>query len=276
MASNHIVDVSETDFESEVLNYSQNTPVVVDFWATWCVPCKVLGPLLERLAGEGRGAFRLARVDVDANPNLALRYGVRSIPAVKAFANGQVAAEFTGALPEPRVREFIKKLAPSEGDLILEKANSLLHQHQWAAAEESYRQVLEQTPDSPAGLLGLSKVLLAQGRSDEARQILRNFPASREYSSAEILVPLTEAYLRLQNLSGEETDPQAPAYNNSLRLASRGNIPSALDGLLDILRQEKQYRNGQARKVFLALLELLGAEDPQARQYRNELASVLF
>jgi putative thioredoxin len=276
MASNHIIDVSETDFEFEVLNYSQNTPVVVDFWATWCVPCKVLGPLLERLAEEGRGAFRLARVDVDANPNLALRYGVRSIPVVKAFANGQVAAEFTGALPEPRVREFIKKLAPSEGDLILEKANSLLNQHQWASAEQSYRQVLEQTPDSPAGLLGLSKVLLAQGRSDESRQVLRNFPASREYSSAEILLPLTEAYTRLQSLSQEETDPLAPAYNNTLRLASRGNIPSALDGLLDILRQEKQYQNGQARKVFLALLELLGAEDPQARQYRNELASVLF
>ncbi|MDD5368655.1 MAG: tetratricopeptide repeat protein [Anaerolineaceae bacterium] len=276
MPPNNIIDVSETDFEFEVLNYSQNRPVVVDFWATWCVPCKVLGPLLERLAEEGRGSFRLARVDVDANPNLALHYGVRSIPTVKAFTNRQVVAEFSGALPEPRVREFIKKLAPSESDLTLEKAGSLLQQHQWSSAEKIYRQVLEEASDNAIALLGLAKALLAQGRYEEARRILRNFPASHEYTTAESLLPLADAYAWLESQPSTEMDPLAPAYFNSLRLASRGNIPSALDGLLDILKQEKRYRNGQARMVFLALLELLGAQDPLARQYRSELASVLF
>jgi thioredoxin len=110
--SNFIVDVSEADFEYEVLSYSQNIPVVVEFWATWCQPCKQLGPMLERLTEEAQGSFRLARVDVDANPNLALRYGVRSVPTVKAISQGQVVGEFAGLQPETRVRDFLARLAP--------------------------------------------------------------------------------------------------------------------------------------------------------------------
>lgn len=276
MAANLIIDVNEADFEFEVLNYSQNIPVVVDFWATWCVPCKTLGPLLERLTKEANGAFRLARVDVDANPNLALRYGVRSIPTVKAFQNGQVAAEFTGALPESRVREFLSKLAPSSNQLLVEKANSFLQSRQWDAAERLYRQALVESPGSPAGLLGLARTLLAQGHADEARKIIKNFPASREYTSVELLLPLADALISMQTSPVDESDPLAPAFRNSLRLATRGNLPAALDGLLDILRQNKTYLNGKARQVFLALLEVLGPEDPTSREYRSELASVLF
>jgi len=275
-ASEYIVDVSETDFEYEVINYSRNTPVVVDFWAVWCGPCKTLTPILEKLAEEAHGAFRLAKVNVDDNPNLALRYGVRSIPAVKAFQQGQVVSEFTGAQPEPRVREFIRSLAPSPGDLAEEKAKSLLGSHRWPEAERSFRQVLEQTPDRPPALLGLAKSLLAQGRSGEAAGILRTFPSSREYLAAQLLTPLADAFNDLNQGKLPEDDPLEAAFRNALRLASRGNIPSALDGMLDILRQEKQFMNGRVRQVFLGLLELLGEEDPQTRQYRTELASVLF
>src|SRR5512136_491822 len=107
MATENIINVSEADFEYEVLKFSQNVPVVVDFWADWCRPCKALSPMLEKIAHEAGGAFRLAKVDVDANPNLAILYNVRSIPMVKAFSNGQVVAEFIGLQPEDRVREFI-------------------------------------------------------------------------------------------------------------------------------------------------------------------------
>lgn len=249
---------------------------MVDFWAVWCGPCKMLTPILEKLAEEAKGAFRLAKVNVDENPNLALRFGVRSIPAVKAFQNGQVVSEFTGAQPEPRVREFIRSLAPSQGDLAQEKAESLLDLHQWSSAEKDFRKILEQTPGQPPALLGLAKSLLPQGRSSEAAGILRTFPSSREYATAQLMLPLADAFNDLSQGNLPEDDPLGAAFHNSLRLASRGNIPSALDGMLDILRQDKQYMNGKARQVFLGLLELLGEEDPQTRQYRSELASVLF
>ncbi|MEN6409147.1 MAG: tetratricopeptide repeat protein [Anaerolineaceae bacterium] len=270
-----IVNVTEADFEYEVVNYSQNIPVVVDFWATWCIPCKVVSPILEKIAVEADGAFRLAKIDVDENPKLARMLNVRTVPAVKAFRNGQIIAEFTGALDETKVREFFQQILPTENDLILEKANSLLRMHQWASAEKTFRQALAADPQSPQVLLGLAKSLLAQGQPQESLEILRRFPASREYSSAETLRPLAEAMTTHTALPDEE-DLLAPAYQNSLRLASRGNIPSAIDGLLDILRTNKHYLNDQPRQVVLALLSLLGEEDPQTRTYRAELASILF
>ncbi len=275
--SDFIVDVSEADFEYEVLSYSQNIPVVVDFWATWCQPCKRLGPMLEQLAQEAQGSFRLARVDVDANPNLALRYGVRSIPTVKAISQGQVVGEFAGLQPEARVREFLAKLAPpSEASLALEKADSLLAEHEWAEAEALYRELEEQTQNQPGVLLGLVKALLAQGKSGEALFILNYFPASREYNTAQIMRPLAEVMVRREkNELPFETDLDA-MFNNAIRLAGRGNHLAALDGLLEILRQDKRYRGDRARLAFLGILELLGAEDPDARQYRNELTMVLF
>ncbi|HEY3344971.1 MAG TPA: tetratricopeptide repeat protein [Anaerolineaceae bacterium] len=276
MTSDSIVDVNESDFEYEVIAYSQNTPVVVDFWAPWCIPCKTLGPQLEHLAEEAKGGFRLARVNVDDNPNLAIRFGVRSIPAVKAFQSGQVVSEFTGAQPEARVREFIRSLAPSAADLLLEKAASLALLHQWAQSEQTYRQVLEESAAQPAALLGLAKVTLAQGRADESLKILERFPASKEFGTAQVVLPLAEAFVAMRHSTADDDDETTAAFSNALRLASRGNIPSALDGLLDILRKEKTFRGGQARKVYLGLLELLGENDPQTRQYRADLSMVLF
>lgn len=272
-----IVDVTESDFEYEVLSYSQNKPVVVDFWATWCRPCKTLSPILEQLATEAHGGFRLARVDVDNNPNLALRFSVRSIPTVKAFSEGRVVGEFAGLQPENRVREFISKiLPPSPASLAIEKADSFAGQHQWKEAEKIYRSVLETNPEMPIALLGLAKSQLGQGDGHEAHYILRNFPASHLYSISEILLKYSNVLI--DHEEGKlhlETDLDV-AYNNCIRLAKRGNIPASIDGLLDILRQDKHYRDDKARQTILALLELLGETDPQTRYYRTELASVLF
>ncbi|HEX9018625.1 MAG TPA: tetratricopeptide repeat protein [Anaerolineaceae bacterium] len=272
-----IVDVSEADFEYEVLSYSQNIPVVVEYWAEWCQPCKVLGPMLEDLAHEAAGAFRLARVDVDANPNLAARYGVRTIPTVKAFSQGQVVGEFAGMQPEPRVRDFLERLSPpSESSLAQEKATSLLAAHEWARAEEILRALEEQDQNDPPVLLGLVKALLALGKSGEALFILNYFPASREFKSAELLQPLADALMACEkNTLPDENDLDA-LFGRSIRLAQRGNHLAAMDGLLDILRQDKRYRQEKARQVLLGILELLGPDDPDARQYRNELAQVLF
>ena len=277
MASDFIVDVSEMDFEFEVLAYSQNTPVVVDFWAPWCQPCKILTPMLEALANESQGAFRLARVNVDENPNLAMRYGVRSIPTVKAFNQGQVVGEFVGLQPQERIREFLTRLLPpSQTALALEKANSLLAEQLWSSAERMFRELDGDDSVKPAVQLGLVKAILAQGNGAEASTLLRNFPASREFPNAEKLRPLAESLVKYDaNLLPDETDLDA-AFRSSLRLAKRGNLEAAMDGLLDLLRQERQYRGGQARQVMLSLLELYSVEDPTGRQYRKELATVLF
>lgn len=277
MASDFIVDVNELDFEYEVIAFSQNTPVVVDFWAEWCQPCKRLTPLLEALAREANGAFRLARVNVDENPNLAIRFGVRSIPTVKAIVQGQVAGEFTGLQPEPRVREFLASITPpSQTALAVEKAFALLSDHNWRGAETLLAEIETQEPGSPAVALGMLRALVGQGRAVEALPRLNAFPAGRELASAEALRPLIEAEsLFSRGALPDETELDA-AFRNCVRLAMRGNFEAAMDGLLDVLRADKRYRGGKAHKLMLAVLELYTPGDPLARQYRAELAGVLF
>lgn len=277
MTSEFIINVSELNFEYEVVSYSMNTPVIVDFWAEWCQPCKTLTPVLEQVVLEAAGSIRMAKVNIDQNPNLALQYGVRSIPTVKAFVQGAVVSEFVGVQPPNRVRSFIEQLSPpSPIDLAVEKASSLLINGNWTDAESILRDALGSKPNSSSGLLGLSKSLLAQGKSTEALQLLRDFPASREFSHAENLIPLAESLeeYRLDTLPSETVDDAA--FRNALRLVSKGNIPAALDGLLGILRDDKHYGNGKAHQIVLSLLEMLGEENPTTAEYRRELANVLF
>lgn len=277
MASEYVVNVNESNFEPEVLAYSHNVPVLVDFWAEWSAPCKILGPLLEKVAGEGQGSFRLARVDVDSNKNLAIRYGIRSIPAVKAFLKGQVVAEFTGLQPEIKVREFIRTISPSPADLLVEKGSSYIREKNWSKAESAYREALSMDPGLPVGLLGLSRCLLARGEGRESLAILKRFPASHEYTNAESLVPLAQFFAIQSEATGSsDDDPLEAAFWNSMRLAKRGNFPAALDGLLDILRKKKGFKDGVARQIILAILQVMGEEDPDTRDYRAELASILF
>jgi putative thioredoxin len=274
--SEHILDVSEATFEREVLLRSHEVPVVVDFWALWCMPCKVLGPLLERMAIEGGGIFRLAKVDVDQNPNLALRFGVRGIPAVKGFRNGEVVAEFVGAQPEAVVRRFIQGLAPTEADQALERARGLLATHHWPEAEAGFREVLEREETSGAAALGLVHSLLMQGKGSEALALLKQFPPSNEVVLAERLRPLAELLAGVGADRAGVDDPLEASLMQAGRLIARNNLPAAMDGLIDILRQDKRYRGGLPKDILLAIFALLGDEDPLTRQYRDELASVLF
>lgn len=277
MAPEYIITVTESDFDYEVVNYSQNTPVLVDFWASWCIPCKVLSPMLERLAHESQGAFRLAKVNVDENPRLSKRFNIRSIPAVKAFNQSQVVAEFSGVLAEGNLKEFVHALIPEPTDLIFEKATSLLVLHQWQSSEQAFRQFLESNHTHPQALLGLTRSLMAQGHGREAIQIIRDFPASREFNTAQVLRPLAELLASVeQGAIRTSEDPLEAAFYNCIRLAGRSNLLAAIDGLLDILRQDKKFKNGLARQLVVALLGILGDEDPQTRQYRSELAAILF
>lgn len=277
MKPEFIIDVNELNFEYEVIAFSKNVPVLVDFWADWCQPCKMLSPALERLVNEANGGLRLAKVNIDQNPNLAIQFSVRSVPTVKAFVEGMVTAEFAGAQPEARLREFLARLAPpSPLDLDLEKAQGLMNNKEWESAETVLRKVLDQNPTLDTAHLGLAKSLLAQGNPHEALEHLREISGGRASNSAELIKPFASALK-------QESDHTLPMENdldaffaNSLRLAGQGKYPLALDGLLDILRENKQYRDKVVHHVVLGILEIMGSEDPQTRAYRAELASVLF
>ena len=275
--SEHILDVDESTFEREVIERSYEVPVVVDFWAAWCGPCRVLGPVLERLAIVAGGSFRLAKVDVDASPNLAIRFGVQGIPAVRAFRQGEVAAEFAGAQPESAVRRFLERIAPSEAGQAVEKAASLLATRHWPEAEAAFRAVLDREESDSRAALGLTHALLMQGRGIEALEILDHFPPGQEWAAAERLKPLASLLASVDRGETEESgDPLTAQLYRAIRLVARGNLPAAMDGLLDILRQNKTYRKGLPKDLLLALFALLGEGDPLTREYREELASVLF
>lgn len=277
MGLEYIVDINDENFEYEVVQYSLNSPVVLDFWAEWCKPCKTLTPMLEMLAHEAGGSFRLAKVNVDQSPNIALRFGVRTIPTVKAFTQGEVVGEVIGLQPELRLRDFITRIVPpSPLTLAIEKVNGLISYKQWAEAQELIHTILEQSPEDPSALLALAKLSIVQKQTDVALRILRKFPPSRYYVSAETLLPLAETLHKIEkgNWTLETDFDQTVA--NSIQLAARGNLAAALDGLLDVLKENKTYRNGLARQLFLSILEIMGEDDPETRDYRSELASVLF
>jgi putative thioredoxin len=276
MGSEFIIDVTEADFEIQVIAYSHETPVVIDFWAEWCAPCRILGPVIEKLAIEAQGSFRLAKLNVDENPNLAKRFQIHGIPAVKVIRDGKLIAEFSGVKPEQQVRDFLRNVIPSQDDLIIEKGYSLLQTNKPIQAETAFRQALEKSPDHPGALLGLGESLLLQDRSTESLSVLQKIPASREYTKAEIIRPLAHTLIHYNEPTPELENLLEAAFSNSIYLIKRGNLEAALDGLLDILRQDKNFRDGLARKIILAIFELVGEDSATSREYRKELASVLF
>jgi len=277
MATDNKIDVNELNFEYEVIAYSRNIPVLVDFWAEWCKPCQTLSPLLVKIVDEANGGLRLAKVNIDQNPNLALQFNVRSIPTVKAFIDGQVAGEFSGIQPESRLRDFIGRLTPpSPLDLDIEKGQGLLANHKWSDAESVLRKALEQQPESVSIQLGLAKALLAQDKPEEALALLKAIPSGREYNQAQLLLPYAESLLHFkQDLLPDDNNLDA-VFRNSLRLAGQGKFPPALDGMLDILRADKRFRGGLVKQVILGILEIMGEDDPQTRSFRAELATILF
>ncbi len=275
----NIINVSESDFEYEVIQQSYETPVVVDFWAPWCGPCRMLTPILEKLAADPNHIFILAKINVDENPNIAMRFRVQGIPAVKAFRDGEVVGEFTGALPELRVRQFILKIAPSAADNQLSEANSLLATRHWSEADAAFRRLLSQHPHHPVATLNLARSLLAQGQGCEAVHLLQSVTDGLELVLANKLLPLGKFLCQSSELADgwEDAAPLLEIqYRQISRIWQRNNFAAAMDGLLDVMRQDKHYANGEAKAVLLAIFELLGDDDSLTQTYRRELASVLF
>jgi len=279
-----IIDVGDEDFEREVLERSKDVPVVVDFWAPWCAPCRALGPVLERLAAEHGGAFVLAKVNVDESPAVARALRIQSIPAVKAFRDGHIALEFVGAQPESAVRQFLAAVLPTEADRRAREGESRLAAGDTAAAEAGFTAALALDPRHPRALLGLARLHVARGDDPEALTLLERVPPSAsvareaERLAAEIRTRVDatgdEATLR-GRVRANPGDLDARLQLGRV-LAARGRYAEALAELLEVVRRDPGHADQAARKAMLDVFEVVGARDPLTEKYRSELAQALF
>jgi putative thioredoxin len=281
--SQWVKNATEENFDAEVVEASRRVPVFVDFWAPWCGPCRTLGPLLDRLAEEHQGAFLVAKINVDENPRLAGEFGIRSIPAVKAISGGEIVDEFVGALPEPALRQFVRRLLPSEADQFAKEGQAAETKGDAAAAEALYRKALESDPNQPRARLGIGRLLASSNVEAALQELDRVLPGTLEREEADRVA----ARLRLVNENGAgvaelrarvEANPADLEARLQLAraLAAAQDYEAALTHLLEIVKRDRNYADEVGRKSMLDIFNVLGARHPIAERYRGELARVLY
>jgi putative thioredoxin len=283
--ANWIYDVRPEQFARLVLQRSQERPVVVDFWAPWCPPCRALGPLLERLVRERRGEILLAKVNVDEAPELALQYGAEAIPLVVAFRDGRPVGQFLGLLPEEQIRQFLEAIGPTEADRLARQAQEL-EQKNPAEAERLYRQALAADARHEAATVGLARLLVARGQDDEARQLLAEAAVSGERAAeVERLNGLLALRQLAQGLEEEatlrrrlEAEPANAElrYQLGVRLAAAGRYEEALQLLLAAAEASPSLANSKVRPAMIQIFNVIGPQSPLANDYRNRLMALLY
>jgi putative thioredoxin len=245
-----VIDVNEADFEAQVLDRSNEVPVVVDFWAPWCGPCRQLGPALEKAAAARDGKVVLAKIDTDENPQISERFGIQGIPAVKAFQHGEVVAEFVGALPPAQVEQFFDGLVPSETQLLLE-----------AGHEESLRKAVELDPKNVNAAFALAQLLYRGGDAAGALELVRNAPGNFRADGLAARIELEQS--------------PSPELQRALTTLDDGELEEGLDQLLAVM-SSSDGDNERVRRVIVAILDELGVEHPLARETRRKLAAALY
>ncbi|MDE1901692.1 MAG: thioredoxin [Alphaproteobacteria bacterium] len=291
-----VKDVTMATFVADVIEASKTAVVLVDFWATWCGPCKQLTPVLEKIVRESKGSVRLAKVDVDRNQPIAQQMGVQSVPSVFAFAGGRPVDGFAGALPEPQIRAWLDPLVKNAGlggddekagiESALQQAGEFLAAHDVATAHAVYLDVLDRDPACAAAYAGLARCALAENDIATARRILDGVPA--ELAKHKDIAPVRTA-LELAEQAGQGGDVAAleavaaknPAdhqarFDLAMACYAAGRREEAVDHLLDIVRQARTWNDDAARKQLVRFFEAFGPMDPLTLSARKRLSSILF
>jgi putative thioredoxin len=277
------MDVSAENFEREVLEASKTVPVVVDFWAPWCAPCRALGPILEKLEKEYAGRFKLVKVDSDDNQQLAAAFGVRSIPDVMAFKGGKAVSHFLGAQPESQVRAFIEGLLPSPSELERARARELRAAGDAANAVAALRKAVHLDANNDLARLDLAELLIQLKQLEEAEAALAQIQPDADLDARAEALRNALAFARA---GGSEDDLaakiEASPGDLEARLALAGAYAGrrawreAMDQLLEILRRDRAWRDGEARKQMLAIFNLAAGEAELVSEYRRKLSSALY
>jgi putative thioredoxin len=279
-----VVETTAESFIAEVVERSHLVPVVVDFWAEWCQPCRILGPILEKLATEYQGRFVLAKADTEKLSDIASGFGVRSIPAVFAIRGGQVVDSFVGVLPEASIRAWIDRIMPTPAELLVLEAKAL-ESTDLEGAKTKYLAAVDLDPKDPVAKIGLARVALGQGRLDEAHAILEQLER-RGFLEPEAETLKAQLTLRGKSEAGGDLDALLKEHEtnprdkpNQLKLAeafaSAGRYEEALSLALDLVETDRRGLGEQARKLMIAIFQLLPADSSLATEYRRRLSVAL-
>ena len=279
-----VKDVNESGFAAEVIERSREVPVVVDFWAAWCGPCRVLGPIIEREVAAHDGRVELVKVDVDANPGLAARYDVRGIPAVKAFTGGEVAREFVGLQSADFLRRWLAELVPSPARQALEAAAALVRQGDRAGAEPAFRALLGDAEAGGAAAVALADLLLAAGRADDAEAALASVDPRSPHADAAEAARRRVTFARDAAAFGGRDAAAAALARDPGDLDARFALASAhaaalewepaLAELLELVKRSRKFRDDGARRAMLVIFDHLGPQHPLVSDYRRQLQIV--
>jgi putative thioredoxin len=285
MSDAYSIQVTSETFETDVLQKSQETAVLVDFYAEWCGPCKTLGPMLERLADEYAGAFILAKVDADAEQMLVAGMGVRSLPTVVLFKNGQPADHFMGALPEGEIRAILDKHVERVEASPLERAAELVALGQFDEAIALYQLITADDPENYDVYLDMAQALLKKGDLDSAEAIVERLPDAQKMDPRAKSIVAGKVFRDLlagapdratceSRIAANDEDSEA-RYFLAVHLMVSDDVESAITHLLTIIRTDRQYNDDAARLLLIQIFDRLGNDDPRARTGRRQLATLL-